>query len=228
LTLAAAALSLIPAAKAQDTATGPVVVELFTSQSCSSCPPADKVLSEIAAENPNVIALSCNVTYWNHLHWTDTLSHEFCTDRQRDYAYDLKSRGPYTPQAVINGQFETVGSQGGQVRRFIDKAEALPEIKIAAQTESLSIALPDIEKEGYRLTLFTYDDGHTQKIASGENSGLTVHYTNPVKAMHVLENWDGGARSIEFSLKSLAVSDGFVVIAQDRNGRIRAAGRLKS
>lgn len=227
LTLAAAALSLIPAAQAQDTASGPVVVELFTSQSCSSCPPADKVLGEIAAEYPNVIALSCNVTYWNHLHWKDTLSHEFCTDRQRDYAYDLKSRGPYTPQAVVNGQYETVGSQGSSVRGFIKKAGGLPEIKITAQPGALSITLPDIEKKGYRLTLFAYDGGHTQKIPSGENSGRTVHYTNPVNAMRVLENWDGGARAIDHALSGLSATGGFAVIAQDKDGRIVAAGKLK-
>ena len=100
----------------------PVVVELFTSQSCSSCPPADRNLGKLS-ENPNVIALGFHVTYWNHLHWEDTLSNEFSTKRQRSYAAAFRNGRVYTPQMVVNGEQEFVGSNGSKVNAALKKAK---------------------------------------------------------------------------------------------------------
>jgi len=219
-------------AKSADTGHSPVIVELFTSQSCSSCPPADKLLGELS-ENKNIIALSCNVTYWNHLHWEDTLSQDFCTRRQRDYTRSLKSRGPYTPQMVINGVYDVVGNQTGQVNKIIHKAfqdnHVLP-IRIINNEGVLDITLP--QKEGLSspvaLLLISHANKHTQKIPIGENTGRTVSYTNPVTAITPLGTWDGEAKRISYEIKENAA--GYVIIAQTQNGSgdIIAAGQIKN
>lgn len=215
-------LGLAPAAQADP----PVVVELFTSQSCSSCPPADKVLSKLA-EQDNIIALSCNVTYWNHLHWKDTLSREFCTERQRNYARIKGQRGPYTPQIIVNGSGETVGSRGGEVNRLIKQAHTIGEITISPKVGSLDINLPDLQDGQYKLTLFTFGPAHTQDIPSGENRGRTVTYTNPVDDLVELGAWNGDTQIMEFDTSAYQPRGGYAVIAQDARGVIHAAGQLK-
>lgn len=205
----------------------PVVVELFTSQSCSSCPPADRVLGELA-EKDNVIALSCNVTYWNHLHWKDTLSRGFCTDRQRDYARIKSKRGPYTPQVVINGDAETVGSRRGQVNKLVDSAKPIQAIEITPDQNAINIALPDLSDGDYKLLLFAFDGEHTQSIPSGENRGRTVTYTNPVSDLQNLGRWNGDTQIKTHKIGfGGAPSGGYAVIAQGRQGIIHAAGQLK-
>ena len=211
-------------AYAQD---APVVVELFTSQSCSSCPPADRVLGELAQKD-NVIVLSCHVTYWNHLHWEDTLSRKFCTDRQRDYARVKGKRGAYTPQAVINGDTETVGSRRGHVNKLVDTATPIQKIDISPDQNALNITLPDLKDDDYKLLLFTFGGGHTQSIPSGENRGRTVTYTNPVSDLDNLGRWNGDTQIKTHKLGfGSAPSGGYAVIAQDRQGIIHAAGQLK-
>ncbi|MEM6780590.1 MAG: DUF1223 domain-containing protein [Pseudomonadota bacterium] len=212
----------IPTAQAE----GPVVVELFTSQSCSSCPPADKVLAELESQD-NIIALSCHVTYWNHLHWEDTLSQNFCSERQRDYALLKGLRGPYTPQVVVNGGGETVGSRKRAVQNLVKNAPAIDNIAIKPDVGVLDIALPDLQDGEYQLTLFTYGNEHTQAIPSGENRGRTVTYTNPVTARVRLGAWNGDTQILEFDTTGYQPEGGYVVIAQDARGIIHAAGRLK-
>ncbi len=213
---------LIPAARADS----PVVVELFTSQSCSSCPPADAVLGKLAQDD-DVIALSCNVTYWNHLHWKDTLSREFCTRRQQDYVRAKGLRGPYTPQIVVNGSTETVGSREGQVKKLVDQAQTIGKIDVKPETGIVSIALPSIAAGNYTLTLFTFDTAYTQAIPSGENRGRTVTYTNPVTAKVELGSWDGQARDVRFDTSGYQPKGGYAVLAQDKSGTIHAAGQLR-
>ena len=152
----------------------PIVLEMFTSQSCSSCPPADRVLSQLEAQNDNIIALSCHVTYWNHLHWEDTLSKEFCSTRQRDYVRTLRSRGPYTPQIMINGKHTMVGSQGGKIVRAIENAAPIKSIGLSLDNDQLNIKLPETAgNDSYALNLVIYKDAHKQSIPS------CLLYTSP-------------------------------------------------
>lgn len=219
-------------AQSDESNTAPVVVELFTSQSCSSCPPADSLLGTLA-ESKNVIALSCNVTYWNHLHWEDTLSQDFCTQRQRQYTQTLKSRGPYTPQMVINGIHDVVGNRTNQVTKTVQAAatndKVLP-IALTKTGDSLQINLP--HKAGITqpvtLLLIHHGDKHTQSIPSGENRGRTVSYTNPVTKITSLGQWDGQEGVITHALTQHAA--GYVVMAQGQNGygNIIAAGQIKN
>lgn len=223
-------LSILPitsANAAEDKA--PIVLELFTSQSCSSCPPADKVLNDLSKQE-NIIALSCNVTYWNHLHWEDTLSKEFCTQRQRQYVGALNSRGPYTPQIVINGKHEMVGSRVRQIEKTIQKEQhAVKNIDLSLNNDQLIIQLPETPgNDSYALTLLTYSDDHTQEIPSGENRGRTVHYTNPITNMKSIGTWDGTGKTMDINIENFKDVSGYVVLAQKNSvvGKIIAAGQL--
>ncbi|MCD8496909.1 MAG: DUF1223 domain-containing protein [Alphaproteobacteria bacterium] len=148
----------------------PVVVELFTSQSCSSCPAADKVLKDIA-QRPGVIALGFHVTYWDHLGWKDTLSKSFATERQRNYAAERSSSRVYTPQMVVNGGEEFVGSDKSRLSRAISKASALSTITVDRHPQKLSLSLPELSGGPYMLWVYGVRGALVQPIRSGENRG---------------------------------------------------------
>lgn len=208
----------------------PIVLELFTSQSCSSCPSADKVLGELTKQD-NVIALSCNVTYWNHLSWKDTLSKEFCTDRQRQYVQALRSRGPYTPQIVVNGRHELVGSQGAKIENIIQKEQgAVKSVGLKKKNSDLEITLPKVETGRYFLSLLSYGEDHTQAIPSGENRGKTVSYTNPVQKIESLGSWNGDAKMLTYDISKYGNVRGVVILAQNTNnvGEVIAAGKIEN
>src|SRR5579863_7436988 len=118
-----AALARPGAARAEEHQSSPVVVELFTSQGCSSCPPADKYLGELA-KRPDVMALAFHVEYWNYIGWTDSYSKPWATQRQRDYEAAMKLRYVYTPEMVIQGASEGVGSEPMAIEPMIRAAEA--------------------------------------------------------------------------------------------------------
>ncbi len=211
----------------------PVVAELFTSQSCSSCPPADQALEQISAY-PHVIALSCHVTYWNHLHWQDTLSHEFCTQRQHAIAALRGSGRVYTPQMVVNGGAEFVGSRRGQIAAEIDKAArehaVRPIILTPGENGAIDLTLPDLDAPGdYAIWVFGTLSRHEQAIPSGENSGRQVVYVNAAQNLQKLDPWDGKGqiRSVFVKGNRAALIDGVVVIAQKNGfGAVVAAGKL--
>ena len=208
----------------------PLVVELFTSQSCSSCPPADQVLKELANNAP-VIALGCHVTYWDHLNWKDTLSRKFCTDRQRSYAAYSGNNRVYTPQMVINGTTKFVGSNRARAAEEITKiTNTIAPIDIKQLFEkALSITLPQLNTKAERLTLwfFTYEGPQTQNMKSGENRGRTIAYTNPVKHLKNIGTWNGEAKTLNIPLPPLQ-SGGYAILAQvEGYGPIRAAGQLR-
>ncbi len=208
----------------------PVVMELFTSQSCSSCPSADKLLSDLAQANDNIIALSCNVTYWNHLHWEDTLSKEFCNIRQRQYVHALQSRGPYTPQIIINGNDETVGSQAGKIKFILSKQNKLENVSLLIDEEkNLKVSLQNMDEGIYQILLIPYADDVTQSIPKGENRGRTVHYTNPIIKVIDLGKWDGTARDINYDLSNVQNIKGAALLIHKNSsvGNIVAAGKAE-
>ena len=199
----------------------PIVIELFTSQSCSSCPPADRLLAKLAKQE-HVIALSCHVTYWNHLHWKDTLSQPFCTDRQQSYNSTL-NEGIFTPQMVINGSYSAVGSRSRTVHKALDIAKENP-IKPLTLTQTehvLSVnEWDDYQGKNTDFLLFTSKSIHAEDIKSGENRGRHIVYTNPVTDIQPLQK-----NSI-----NLLNSNDFVysVLVQDtQSGAILAAGQYR-
>ena len=206
----------------------PVVVELFTSQSCSSCPPADKLLGKLA-KTPNVIAFSCHVTYWDHLNWRDTLSRKFCTERQRAYAAFMKSRQVYTPQMVVNGEHGFVGSNRREAEKYMSSTN-IAGIALKTQDGVLVARMPDLGQgaKPQTLWLIRYHDSHTQDIPSGENRGRTITYTNSIETMEHIDTWDGTAGELRFELPDgEAKNPGFALLAQHQGfGPITAAGKL--
>ncbi|HEY8192026.1 MAG TPA: DUF1223 domain-containing protein [Alphaproteobacteria bacterium] len=211
------------AARAQDIA--PVVVELFTSQSCSSCPRADKILSELAQEE-DVIALSCHVTYWDNLGWKDTLSQPFCTQRQEKYRVAMGERNLYTPQMIVNGQHAGNGSNIFSVRSMMGKARKTPLHALSAlyKDGTIDVELPPMEGGNEaRAILIGFDETRTEKIGSGENGGKTVAYTNPVTSLEIMGVWDGKPAILSYNVKRRATR--YVVLLQKPNGTLAAASR---
>jgi hypothetical protein len=204
----------------------PIVVELFTSQCCSSCPPADRNLGELS-QNPNIIPLAFHVTYWNHLHWEDTLSREFSTQRQRAIARHKRSSRVYTPQMVINGSEEFVGSRSGRIRSGLKNAEKLENIILEKEGDTLHATLPTTTQANYTLWLAGVKSAHTQKIPSGENRGKTVTYHNTVLTLENIGHWNGAseARTIDLRPPTPTI-DHYVLLAQTGGyGEIVAAGK---
>lgn len=175
---------------------GFVVVELFTSQGCSSCPPADRLLKQLTekAEKTGrpILALSFHVDYWNRLGWTDPYSHRSFSERQRMYARVFESDRIYTPQMIVNGRDEFVGSRRDLAEASIDKALTRSmESKISLQLE---MKVRDSTLEiNYRcsgqtsraqLNLALVDNPQANKVERGENSGRTLEHAQVVRAFH--------------------------------------------
>ncbi|HEX6642872.1 MAG TPA: DUF1223 domain-containing protein [Thermoanaerobaculia bacterium] len=172
---------------------GVAVVELFTSQGCSSCPPADVVLSELGKEKFDgvVVPLAFHVDYWNQIGWTDPFSSPRWSDRQRAYAAAMKSTQVYTPQVVINGREQLVGSYGSRVR-----AEIAKQLKSDARG---TVAIRNVQRNGSNVTVdfdaslrgagaadvqvVVFESGVTTSVASGENSGRKLTNDFIVRAM---------------------------------------------
>jgi hypothetical protein len=224
------------ACKAGD-AGSPAVVELFTSQGCSSCPPADKILGELA-KRPDIIALSLPVDYWDYLGWRDTLADHAFTERQRAYAAQRGDGQVYTPQVVVNGMVHVVGS------RLADIEAAVASTGREAGAWRSSIALK-IEGEeividvGAAPSGAAVEDGRVLlalttgvvevPIAKGENRDRTVTYYNVVRKLTEIGKWTGAAQSLRLPKSEYMAegSDGCVVLIQSgRSGPILAAARL--
>lgn len=172
----------------------PVLIELFTSQGCSSCPPADKIAAELA-KDPNNLVVSFNVDYWDYLGWRDTLAKPEYSQRQYDYA---KSRGDgsvYTPQMVINGTTHVVGSNLRDVKSHMAEATA-PAVKLSLDITAKDISI-EIPKHAYAgeatLWLMAIEQRVTQKIERGENAGKDVIYINVVRNLVPAAMWKGEA-----------------------------------
>lgn len=170
----------------------PVVLELFTSQGCSSCPPADALLSEIGAASKGVVPLGYHVDYWNHLGWSDPFSSHEYSERQSAYARALKVGGDYTPQAVIGGASQCIGSDGRSISRAIDAARSaasLGRVDLYAsfsgekpRTVRIRLGAQSWKGSGVRtreVMVAIFENGLVTKIGGGENGGrqITFDYT---------------------------------------------------
>ncbi len=164
-----------------------VVVELFSSEGCSSCPPADEVLRELSRE-PGVLALEMHVDYWNDLGWADPFSSRTFTDRQRAYATHLAKSGVYTPQAVVDGRDELVGSDARKLRALVAEAKQRPHaaLVLAREGERLTVETP-ARSDGARLFLATRESGLATRVPRGENAGKTLVHGPIARALEPLE-----------------------------------------
>ncbi|HEY5226330.1 MAG TPA: DUF1223 domain-containing protein [Methylovirgula sp.] len=200
------------------TATGVgAVVELFTSQGCSSCPPADRLLSALARA-PNTIALSFPIDYWDFIGWHDTLASPTFTARQKAYAAARGDGHVYTPQVVVDGLVDAVGSDQAQIEHAI-KANKGRESALSVSvhlTESGNILHIDIgagPKVSAGVYIVRVVKSKTVLIGRGENSGRSVTYTNVVRAFQKIGDWDGTARTYQL-MELKGYDEGYVVFLQ--------------
>ena len=198
----------------------PVVVELFTSQGCSSCPPADALLRDLSGRS-DVLALGFHISYWDDLGWKDPFSSEAATDRQRAYAR-LFGRGQiYTPQMVVDGRREMVGSDRDAVGAALSSAhpEALCPVSFGADRRS--VALGSGSGNGTVL-LARFVQKRVTRVGAGENARRTLEDVNGVEALSTLGRWDGSAQ--HFAIQPPAAGEGVAVLVQAADGRILGAG----
>lgn len=178
-----------------------VVVELFTSEGCSSCPPADALLSRLDREGAagvHVIALSEHVDYWNHLGWADAFSSPLFSARQQQYAARFRMKSIYTPQIVVNGYAEAVGSDSGKVNEAIERAAQLPAAVItierlgyqsgeendAAKLRIEVDAIPgELKRSRFDVVLVMSESGLSSRVSTGENAGRELTHTGVVRSL---------------------------------------------
>ncbi|VVT02579.1 DUF1223 domain-containing protein [Erythrobacter sp. EC-HK427] len=213
---------LEPAAIAEGS--GPVVVEMFTSQSCSSCPPADALAAELAVRD-DVIVISRNVTYWNRIGWEDTLSDEANTQLQRAYARrGLAGRnGVYTPQAVVDGRDGVVGSRASELSALI--AQEGERERPLLVVEGNGVSITGATSGAATLSVIAVDASETVAIGAGENRDRSVTYTNSWLGEAAIGTWNGGTARFQLP-ETLPAGDRHVLIlreaSEDGSGAILA------
>ena len=223
LWLAAAAGGSSTSASADAAPQRPLLLELFTSQSCSSCPPADAVLGELAA-HPDLLALEFHVDYWNGLGWHDSYSAPEFTARQRQYAA-LRGFEVYTPQLVVDGHSDVIGSDRADVATAITaarrQARSVPS-SLALQGDSASITV-GAGAAAAEVYLLSFDSHDQVSIRAGENAGRDMSYTNVVRTIRKVGEWHGQPLSLSEPLQSREKGRRLALLVQDSSGAIWAA-----
>ena len=203
------------------------VIELFTSQGCSSCPPADKILGELA-KDPSVIALSMPIDYWDYLGWKDTLADSRFTARQKAYSQVRGDREVYTPQVVVNGSVHVIGSDRSGIENAIDlttKADGVMSLAIT-MTQSgkqINISVPASGKPSAAMHGEVWICSITKavpiSIGRGENGGRQLTYHNVVRSLLKVGDWNGTSGSWTVPLENISREgvDAAVVYVQDGN-----------
>jgi len=208
-----------------------VVVELFTSQGCSACPPADAVLQDLA-EKPHVLALAFHVDYWDYIGWKDTFAQPVFTQRQKTYAKRLGRKHVYTPQMIINGHHDVIGSHAMEIGEILSDESKEPQ---AAMIESLAkegeISLLIKNSDNSRPTpqseilVIRFRAASQVEIKKGENKGRTLSYSNIVTSVSKIGNWRGtGTWKASYASSG---TDKVAIIVQGKNqGRIYGSAIL--
>ena len=205
----------------------PVVVELFTSEGCSSCPPADAYLSDLSRDRPEVLPLAFHVTYWNSLGWQDPYSLEAATQRQTAYSARFHSYS-YTPEMVIDGQTGLVGSD----RRAVEAA-----IKTAQQADEAGVDVSGVRHGGTlsvtvgpgagrgQVLLIGYDAAHVTQVGRGENAGRALSESNIVRSIQSVGEWTGAPLKLE---STPPAGERAAILIQSPDGAIIGAARVAS
>lgn len=194
----------------------PTVVELFTSQGCNSCPPADAFLGELA-KRPDIIALSLHVDYWDYIGWKDPYAQRAFTERQRAYSRSLSQRYVYTPQMVVDGHLQGVGSDRGAIEQLIREAG---KTRDAVTRPGLKRVGDEIRIDGGAATsavvwLAIYDPAHRTPVARGENAGKQLANYHVVREWRALGRYDGKPVALPLNLDGAALDKrGCAVVVQ--------------
>ena len=204
------------------------VVELFTSQGCSSCPPADKLMGELSKDDPSIITLSMPIDYWDYLGWKDTLADSRFSARQKAYSHMRGDRDVYTPQAVINGSVHVIGSDRAGIEGAIDETEKTS--GVMSVPVSMSVTGKQIN-----VSVAASHDGHPAmhgevwicsiskavpiEIGRGENRGREITYHNVVRNLLKVGDWNGTPASWSVPLENISRDgvDAAAVYVQDGN-----------
>ncbi|MEP3226356.1 MAG: DUF1223 domain-containing protein [Parasphingorhabdus sp.] len=209
----------------------PTVVELFTSQGCSSCPPADMLASRLAKDS-SLLVISRPVTYWDRLGWKDTLAREQNTRLQRTYARKGKvGSGVYTPQIVVNGGGGAVGSREGDVRSLVRLAKNNSGPLIETNIDENGFTTVTISGQSRYMAgvaLLALSSSETVSVGRGENGGRKLHYTNVVKAERNLGSWDGSSTQFTLSHNDLNIpgADKYAIIVQRPGAGVIVGAKL--
>ncbi|MGN6516446.1 MAG: DUF1223 domain-containing protein [Rhizomicrobium sp.] len=234
--LAAAAAALLPAglADAGGAARRPIVVELYTSQGCNSCPPADSFLGQLAARK-DVIAMSLPITYWDMLGWKDTLGSEADTKRQKAYAQAMWRGGVYTPQVIVDGVNDIVGGREAQIEsaiaaRAADETVVPVTISLGKSAIHVAIGASPMRDANATVWFFRIQPQATVNITGGENAGHTYTYRNIVRDIRAVGVWKGQSVALDLPRQELIGTsrDSIAVLVQQGGyGRIVGAAMLE-
>lgn len=238
LLLSGISSSYAGAARAQGNDQQLVVVELFTSQGCNLCPPADDILAEFSKQE-NILALSYSVDYWNYLGWEDTLAKPECTLRQKKYNIALGKNGVYTPQMIIQGDHDVIGSRQDLITKMIEDARQSAgdyhltgldiTFNLTGDMIDLRISAPDAKRQA-TIWIIGYDFEKTVTIKRGELGGQIRKYHNVVQAIKRIGSWTGEDIKLTLSKQDIGDEnyDSYALLLQaHETGPIIAAAKLK-
>ncbi len=198
----------------------PVLIELFTSEGCSSCPPADELLRKVREQQPvdgvELITLSEHVDYWDYIGWKDPNATAKLTARQNDYANHFRARGSYTPQMVVDGEWEFVGSDSRALARAVEQALKRPKVPLRLSLDGRKLSIVAGEAPaGAETILAVTQNNVASSVTRGENQGRRLVHDSVVRHWQAL----GAAKTaIEVALPDIT-GDSAVVFLQDRRSR---------
>jgi len=208
----------------------PVVIELFTSQGCSSCPPADEMMHALAHRD-DVIALSLHVDYWDYIGWKDEFADPRNAKRQRGYARTAGRRSVYTPEMIVNGVSDIVGAKPMEVATEIERHKGNPpriSLDLQRVGDNVTISAQAIREVAgpFNVHLLRYQPQRESRITRGENAGKTIHYVNVTQDWQVLDTWDG-RKPLTLNVAAPGKWPVVVIVQETEFGPIVGAARLR-
>ncbi len=227
-TLVLATFAVVMAHTTQAAEQNLTVIELYTSEGCSSCPPADKFVGELAGRD-DILALSLHVDYWDYIGWKDPFADPRNTKRQRQYARQFQLRYVYTPQVVIDGAYESVGSDRGKILDAVAKAKSLQKIpvRLTASSDGMMLDLEAAADVGpVNVYSIFYDRRQETDVRRGENSGRKLEHVNVVRDMTRIATWQGKPARIAIPASAAGGDVCAVILQSVATGRIIGAARL--
>jgi hypothetical protein len=200
----------------------PVLVELFTSEGCSSCPPADQLLASIQQADPNAVVLSEHVTYWNGIGWRDPFSSLDSTERQNNYVQHMGLSSSYTPQMVVNGRYEFVGSDAGAAAQALHQAAAgasvpltISDLKTTDNHVAFALQTGTVDKDAQLLVVLAQDEG-IEHVANGENGGRTLRHVQiarTIRQVASVKNGSAYAGTVSLDVPQAIAGEGWHLVA---------------
>ncbi|CAE6939412.1 hypothetical protein R75471_05254 [Paraburkholderia domus] len=220
-----ASLSLLVALPVAAAMPRPVVVELFTSEGCSSCPPADAYLSELSQQRSDILPLAFHVTYWNSIGWQDPFSLDIATQRQAEYGRRFGD-GSYTPEMVVDGTTAFVGSDRSSAEVAIQKAKdadsSAAQVSAVRKGNAITVSV-GAGSGSAQVILVGYDAQHVTAVGRGENGGRTLKESNIVRSFQPLGQWTG--KPAVFG-PQVPAGEKSAVLLEAPDGRIVGAARV--